>query len=113
MLLGSFNRMVRKGYRLGSHDLKAFETSLEGLCCVMDTVSSSPYFSWMPPRNTSKNHFGTAEPQWPDSLGQQETIPTRKPKEIDGTGSTEEGSRSEFRGFWILELQIAPVSHLT
>jgi hypothetical protein len=46
-------------------------------------------------------------------LGQQETIPTRKQHEIDGTGSTEEDSSSEIRGFWIIELQIAPVSHIS
>jgi len=62
----------------------------------------------MPPSKPSKYLFA----QWAEYLGQQETIPTRKPREIDETGSTEEGSSSEFRGFWIIELQIAPVSHI-
>ena len=40
-MLGNSNRKVRKAYRLGSHHLKAFENSLEGLCCLQWKFSHS------------------------------------------------------------------------
>jgi len=52
--LGNSNRRVRKGYRSGSHHLKAFETSLEGLAVFMDRGSTSPYCSRMPSSELQK-----------------------------------------------------------
>jgi hypothetical protein len=57
MPLGSLNRMVRKGYRLGSQQLKTFETPLEGLCCFMDTVSGGLWCFRIPPGRLRKDQL--------------------------------------------------------
>ena len=55
----------------GRTNLKAFETSLEGLCCLMNTGSTSPRCSRMPPNKLRKNQFATAELRWSAHLGQR------------------------------------------